>query len=78
MMPGPHGSYALPQTVSELKRILRLNLAAVSPHRNTMSKSSERADRSPSRVDFAQCRNTTKQKAYEKYTNKNFLGYARR
>src|SRR5271165_815557 len=55
IVPGPHGSFALPQTVSELKRILRLNLAAVSaPHRNTMPKSqrsaagsnSERADRS--------------------------------
>jgi hypothetical protein len=50
IVPGPHGSYALPQTVTELKRILRLNLAAVStPHRNTMSKSSERAGRSSSR-----------------------------
>ena len=55
VVPGPHGSFALPQTVSELKRILRLNLATVSaPHRNTMSKnqrsvagsSSEGADRS--------------------------------
>jgi hypothetical protein len=55
---GPHGSYALPQTVSELKRILRLNLAAVSvPHRNTMLEnqrsaagpSSKRPDRLPSR-----------------------------
>jgi hypothetical protein len=55
IVPGPHGSYALPQTVSELKRILRLNLTAVSaPHQNTMPKgqrsaagsSSERADRS--------------------------------
>ena len=27
IVPGPHGSFALPQTVSELKRILRLNLA---------------------------------------------------
>ena len=37
IVPGPHGSYALPQTVSELKRILRLNLGAVSaPPRNTM------------------------------------------
>jgi pimeloyl-ACP methyl ester carboxylesterase len=26
IVPGPHGSFALPQTVSELKRILRLNL----------------------------------------------------
>jgi pimeloyl-ACP methyl ester carboxylesterase len=58
VVPGPHGSYALPQTVSELKRILRLNLAAVSaPHRNTIPKSqrsaagpsSARPDRSPSR-----------------------------
>jgi hypothetical protein len=49
IVPGPHGSFALPQTVSELKRILRLNLAAVSaPHRNTMSKSSVRSDRSSS------------------------------
>jgi hypothetical protein len=57
IVPGPHGSFALPQTVSELKRILRLNLAAVSaPHRNTMPKSPrsaagpsrERPDRSPS------------------------------
>jgi hypothetical protein len=55
IVPGPHGSFALPQTVSELKRILRLNLTAVSaPHQNTMPKgqrsaagsSSERADRS--------------------------------
>jgi pimeloyl-ACP methyl ester carboxylesterase len=55
IVPGPHGSFALPQTVSELKRILRLNLAAVSaPHRNTMPKtqrsaagpSSKQADRS--------------------------------
>jgi hypothetical protein len=29
VVPGPHGSYALPQTVRELKRI-RLNLAAAS------------------------------------------------
>ena len=55
IVPGPHGSFALPQTVSELKRILRLNLAAVSaPRRNAKPKSqrsaagpsSERADRS--------------------------------
>ena len=30
IVPGPHGSFALPQTVSELERILRLHLAAVS------------------------------------------------
>jgi hypothetical protein len=58
VVPGPHGSYALPQTVGELKRILRLNLADVSaPERNRMPKSqrlaenrgSERPDRSPAR-----------------------------
>jgi hypothetical protein len=39
IVPGPHGSYALPQTVSELKPILRLNLTAVSaPHQKTMPK----------------------------------------
>src|SRR6202022_3656603 len=59
VVPGPHGSFALPQTVSELKRILPLNLAAVSaPHRNTISKSQrsaagssrERAGRSEARA----------------------------
>ena len=30
IVPGPHGSFALPQTISELKRILHLHLAAVS------------------------------------------------
>jgi hypothetical protein len=36
IVPGSHGSFALPQTVSELKRILRLNLSVASaPHRNT-------------------------------------------
>ena len=62
IVPGPHSSFALPQTVSELKRILRLNLAAVSPpRRNTMPKSqrsaagssSERADRSETPVSQA-------------------------
>jgi hypothetical protein len=49
IVPGPHGSYALPQTVNELKRILRLNLTAASaPHWNTMSTSSERPNRSHS------------------------------
>jgi pimeloyl-ACP methyl ester carboxylesterase len=28
IVPGPHGSFALPQTIAELKRILRLDLAA--------------------------------------------------
>jgi hypothetical protein len=30
IVPGSHGSFALPQTVSELKRILRLNLSVAS------------------------------------------------
>jgi hypothetical protein len=51
VVPGPHGSYALPQTVSELKRILHLNLVAVSaPQKSSRSadkKNNERPDRSP-------------------------------
>jgi hypothetical protein len=39
IVPGSHGSFALPQTVSELKRILRLNLSVASaPHRSTTSR----------------------------------------
>ena len=58
IVPGPHGSFALPQTVSELKRILLLNLAVVGPlHRGSIPKtqrsasgpSSEQPDRSLSR-----------------------------
>jgi len=57
IVPGPHGSFGLPQTVTELKRILLLNLATGStPDRNKMSKrqlsaagpSSERSVRSTS------------------------------
>ena len=41
IVPGPHGSFALPQTVSELKRILRLRLPAVSvSHQNAKHKKS--------------------------------------
>jgi hypothetical protein len=29
IVPGPHGSFALPQTIAELKRILRLHLASL-------------------------------------------------
>jgi len=37
IVPGSHGSFALPQTVSELKRILRFHLSLASaPHRKTM------------------------------------------
>jgi len=47
-VPGPHGSFALPQTVSELKRILRLNMAGASaPHRKTMP-TSQRSAAEPS------------------------------
>jgi hypothetical protein len=58
VVPGPHGSFALPQTVSELKRILLLNLAVVGPlHRDSIPKgqrsaawrSSQQPDRSLSR-----------------------------
>jgi pimeloyl-ACP methyl ester carboxylesterase len=46
IVPGPHGSYALPQTVGELKRILRLNLAAAStPHRVTSGRKQVRMNR---------------------------------
>ena len=38
IVPGPHGSFALPQTVSELERILRLHLAAVPPPRKGSKK----------------------------------------
>jgi pimeloyl-ACP methyl ester carboxylesterase len=39
IVPGPHGSFALPQTVSELKRILLLNLAENrAPHGNAIPK----------------------------------------
>jgi pimeloyl-ACP methyl ester carboxylesterase len=45
IVPGPHGSFALPQTVSELKRILLLNLAVVgSPHRDSIPKGQRSAD----------------------------------
>jgi hypothetical protein len=49
IVPGPHGSYALPQTVSELKRILRLNLrVAGAPNRNKIQKAVRSAARSSS------------------------------
>jgi hypothetical protein len=45
IVPGPHGSFALPQTVSELKRILLLNLAVVGPpHRDSIPKGQRSAD----------------------------------
>src|SRR5258708_7716117 len=50
IVPGPHGSFALPQTVSELKRILRSNLAAISvPHRLTSGPSQVNVSRPSSR-----------------------------
>jgi hypothetical protein len=49
IVPGPHGSYALPQTVSELKRILRLNLSVSgAPNRNRIQKAVRSAARSSS------------------------------
>jgi hypothetical protein len=49
IVPGPHGSFALPQTISELKRILHLHLAGVTTsHRNTKQKNRGSAVR-PSR-----------------------------
>ena len=45
IVPGPHGSFALPQTISELKRILRLNLSAVgSSHRPDHRRSANKAE----------------------------------
>ena len=45
VVPGPHGSFALPQTISELKRILRLHLAAVSAStQNAKQKNRRSAD----------------------------------
>jgi pimeloyl-ACP methyl ester carboxylesterase len=34
IVPGPHGSFALPQTIAELKRILRLHLASLGNSRS--------------------------------------------
>jgi pimeloyl-ACP methyl ester carboxylesterase len=46
IVPGPHGSFALPQTISELKRILRLQLVDVSTsRRRAKQKSLRSADR---------------------------------
>jgi pimeloyl-ACP methyl ester carboxylesterase len=50
VVPGPHGSYALPQTVSELKRILHLNLIAVTaPRSKEILKGQRSADGRPPR-----------------------------
>jgi len=45
IVPGSHGSFALPQTVSELKRILRLNLSALEQHSQRLGQSALRDDR---------------------------------
>jgi hypothetical protein len=49
IVPGPHGSFALPQTIAELKRILRLHLATLSGSGtgNTGKKSDSADGRSP-------------------------------
>ncbi|MGA8477696.1 MAG: hypothetical protein WB696_07030, partial [Chthoniobacterales bacterium] len=39
----PHGSFALPQTVSELKRILHLHLAAVSASPQSVKQKNRRS-----------------------------------
>jgi hypothetical protein len=52
IVPGSHGSFALPQTVSELKRILRLNLSAASaPHRKTTPRGQHLAARTNGDMD---------------------------
>ncbi len=43
IVPGPHGSFALPQTISELKRILRLHLAAVSASPQSVKQKNRRS-----------------------------------
>jgi hypothetical protein len=49
IVPGPHGSFALPQTTSELKRILHLQVTAVTAsHRNAKQKN-RRSTARPSR-----------------------------
>ena len=51
IVPGPHGSFALPQTISELKRILRLHLAAAgASHQNVKPKSQLSAGGAQQRV----------------------------
>jgi hypothetical protein len=43
IVPGPHGSYELPQAVNELKRILRLDLEAAGPSPQRMALASRPA-----------------------------------
>ena len=51
IVPGPHGSFALPQTISDLKRILHLQLAAAgASHQNTKQKSRRSAGGAEQRV----------------------------
>ena len=51
IVPGPHGSFALSQTISELKRILRLNLGVANiPHRNSMPQHRLPADEAEQRT----------------------------
>jgi hypothetical protein len=37
IVPGPHGSAELPETIAELDRILRLHLGLSSPSRTTVA-----------------------------------------
>jgi hypothetical protein len=51
IVPGSHGSFALPQTLSELKRILRMHLSVASAsHRNTMPRGQHLAAQAEQRL----------------------------
>jgi pimeloyl-ACP methyl ester carboxylesterase len=47
IVPGPHGSFALPQTIAELKRILRLHLATLSRSGSSDTSKKSHAAREP-------------------------------
>ena len=47
IVPGPHGSFALPQTISELKRILRLHLAAAGASPQNVKQKNQRSAATP-------------------------------
>jgi hypothetical protein len=49
IVPGPHGSFALPQTIAELKRILRLRLANLSRSGSSDTSKKSRSARGPAR-----------------------------
>ena len=47
IVPGPHGSYALPQTIAELERILSLHLATLSRSGSGDTKKKSHSPRRP-------------------------------